>query len=455
MMRWRAGLIAVCFGLGSCERVPVDALGVYRLDDGRLLSLRESRDDALRITIFETGETRRLIQGEGAWTVAEETGDDALTGVSVELVPDALEMRWGDSERSTAARVLLDEREERVTSGDIALHVRLSLPVGELSVPVVVLVHGSSDEAATRFYQHGDFFVANGIGVAVFDKRGTGRSGGVYGYDFDVLANDVSAVVDWVARQPGVDATHVGLSGYSQGGWIAPLAASRSDKVAFVLVSYGMIDSPAEQERLQTRNLVARRGFSGADLDKVDEVTLASIRVLETNFESAWQELDAVVARYDGEPWFHALTGTAFAELTAWPHWLVRTVGPWVTPTGLPWRYNSLAALDTLASRGIPSVWMIAGEDRSAPNGLTLEEVRRRAAVGEPVYLEVFPKTDHGIRKFTEEAGRRRYNNYHPDYFATQVEWAKRLSADGVPASEGALLAGETEASIARRKASP
>ena len=43
------------------------------------------------------------------------------------------------------------------------------------------------------------------------------------------------AIVDYLAREPGVDADRIGLIGVSQAGWIMPLAAARSEAVAFFI----------------------------------------------------------------------------------------------------------------------------------------------------------------------------------------------------------------------------
>ena len=425
-----SALVLVALLAAGCDPTPpATAFGAYTLADGRILSLRERRAGGIRLTLYDTGETASLVEEGGAWRPpAERRVEDALTGLALTVLADGLRLRWRDGTESEAVHVPLDVRNLALPVGDIDLHVRLELPVGAQSVPVVVIVHGSGDDAATRYYHQGDYFAANGLGVVVFDKRGTGGSGGTYGHDLHRLADDVVAVVEWVAAQPGVDAARIGLSGYSQGGWIAPLAASRSEHVAFVIVNYGMIDSPYEEARLETRDMVARRGFSGADLDKVDEVTHATIAVLESGFETGWEELDAVVARYSNEPWLQAMSGTTFDEVTAWPHWLVRLVGPWVTPGGLPWHYDSRAALDQLASRGVPSVWLLADQDRSAPNAFTLDELARRIGAGEPVQVRVFPGTDHGIVQFVDAGGERTFGNFFPDYLRAQVERARRLA---------------------------
>jgi dipeptidyl aminopeptidase/acylaminoacyl peptidase len=97
----------------------------------------------------------------------------------------------------------------------------------------VVALHGAGEgtrDGALYAHLHRVLPPA-GIGVVTFDGRGEGESRGDASRGrFDVQAADALAALD------AVDADRVGLWGYSQGGWVAPLAASRSDCVAIVIV---------------------------------------------------------------------------------------------------------------------------------------------------------------------------------------------------------------------------
>ena len=62
------------------------------------------------------------------------------------------------------------------------------MPQGSGKIPVVVLVHGSEHDSTLDRYALQRLFPAQGIGALVYDKRGTGVSGGTYTQDFEVLA---------------------------------------------------------------------------------------------------------------------------------------------------------------------------------------------------------------------------------------------------------------------------
>lgn len=104
------------------------------------------------------------------------------------------------------------------------------------AVPAVVIVHGSGP--LTRDDVRGDMraLVRLGFAVLTYDKRGTGRSEGVFlrqwGDSAETvlmqLAGDAAVALDSLRAADGVDATRVGFFGASQAGWIIPLAAQRA-----------------------------------------------------------------------------------------------------------------------------------------------------------------------------------------------------------------------------------
>ena len=85
----------------------------------------------------------------------------------------------------------------------------------------------------------------HGLAVLVYDKRGIGQSGGSYPGDsptaaaIDTLARDAAAAARFLAAQPEIDRARVGLTGQSQAGWIAPLAASREPAIRFLVLFSG------------------------------------------------------------------------------------------------------------------------------------------------------------------------------------------------------------------------
>ncbi len=114
-------------------------------------------------------------------------------------------------------------------------------PAGETAV---VALHGAS--AGTRdhpLYTHlHELLPRAGIGVVTFDRRGEGESTGEpTGGRFELQVDDALAVL------ASIEANRVGLWGFSQGGWIGPLAAARSKEVAFLALIASTGVKPSEQ----------------------------------------------------------------------------------------------------------------------------------------------------------------------------------------------------------------
>ena len=122
----------------------------------------------------------------------------------------------------------------------------------------IVLVHGSGQEKRmTRFAER---VAAHGITVLTYDKRGVGASGGTYAgpevgtnnvdsINFSLLAKDASAAVNKL-QEVAMDLP-VGLVGFSQAGWVIPIAATLNPSVDFMVVFSGPTITSLEQLRFQ------------------------------------------------------------------------------------------------------------------------------------------------------------------------------------------------------------
>lgn len=124
----------------------------------------------------------------------------------------------------------------------------LDVPAGNGPHPTLVWVHGSGPETrggASSYYAR---LLEPRYAIFAYDKRGVGDSQGVCcPLDFDLLADDVVAAVDAVHQRDEVDHDAVGLMALSQGGWIAPLAANRSDAISFAVILSGSAVSLGEE----------------------------------------------------------------------------------------------------------------------------------------------------------------------------------------------------------------
>ena len=141
-------------------------------------------------------------------------------------------------------------------NGDVTLAGILDLPAGDGPFPAIVSTHGSPPLTRNDWYtlMVSNFFVQHGYAVLRYDKRGVGESTGEYPdvgtEDVEAihnLADDALAGVQFLKNHALIDPNMIGVEGFSQGGWIAPLAASKSSDVAFTISVSGPTSSVGQE----------------------------------------------------------------------------------------------------------------------------------------------------------------------------------------------------------------
>jgi uncharacterized protein len=178
-MKISIAVVAPVITLLSASLARADAaddchVGAYRLTDGRLVDIAPSDPNPLRWRAF-TGETGSLLKNaDGTWTSTFGwTGRP--DGETVSFSDCAMgNMRFGGT---SGHRIEFDVTETVFESHGTKLVGRLILPKGSAPAPIVVLIHGSEDNSAIRFHQLQRLIPAEGVGVFVYDKRGTGAWG--------------------------------------------------------------------------------------------------------------------------------------------------------------------------------------------------------------------------------------------------------------------------------------
>jgi dienelactone hydrolase len=167
-------------------------------------------------------------------------------------------------------------REEEVTftspAGTFA--GTLTAPSGAGVHPAVLLITGSGpqnrDEELFGFKPFrliADHLTRHGIVVLRCDDRGVGGTTATReGMTTADLADDALAGVAFLKTRSEVDAKRIGLLGHSEGGVVAPMAAARSNDVAFIVLVSG---SGVTGERLmldQAEAIGRAGGATAADL---------------------------------------------------------------------------------------------------------------------------------------------------------------------------------------------
>ena len=393
-------------------------IGSYRLDDGSLVDIAPSDDDRLRWRQFD-GATGALHPGaNGIWKSTYGWSDRA-DGKQVAF--SACNIGRIDFAGVAGRRIAFAVREATFKSHGTALAGRLVMPKGGARVPIVVLLHGSEHDSALTDYFLQRLLPAEGIGAFVYDKRGTGKSGGHYTQDFSELADDAVAALRKARQLAGARLGRIGYQAGSEGGWVAPIAASRT-AVDFVIVCFGLavnvIDEDQEGVELQMRE----KGYSKEIIAAALEVASAAEAVFESDFHSGFAKLDEMRAKYGSEPWYKDVHGDyAFfilqhsdAELRA-----QAADFNWHTP----FRYDPMP---TLRADKVPQLWILGGEDYEAPSAETSRRIKSLVAAGLPFTLALYPGAEHGITLFETGAdGSRISTRYASGYFRMIRDFAR------------------------------
>jgi alpha-beta hydrolase superfamily lysophospholipase len=120
---------------------------------------------------------------------------------------------------------------------DVKLAGSVLLPKSDGPVPAVVFVHGAGPQTREPYREAGEYFASQGIAALIYDKRGTGQSGGVYESrePYKNLVNDALAAVDFLKQHRQIASSQIGIWGLSQGAYISAAAAARSEDIQFVI----------------------------------------------------------------------------------------------------------------------------------------------------------------------------------------------------------------------------
>lgn len=187
---------------------------------------------------------------------------------------------------------------------------RLGMEEVAVVVPGAVVIHGSgsSDRDNVWAFHIAQHLASNGVAVVLPDKRGSGGSGGDWRTaDFNDLADDALAAAEVLARNPKVDPDRIGFVGLSQGGWIAPLAATRRPGTGFVINVSGAAVTPGNQVRHEVEQDLLRAGLSDDAVAAVLELLAAADRYSRTLSDADWTPYIGLRQRLLREPFAEAI----------------------------------------------------------------------------------------------------------------------------------------------------
>ncbi|WP_439489661.1 alpha/beta hydrolase family protein [Algoriphagus sp.] len=129
----------------------------------------------------------------------------------------------------------------------VTLAGTLTLPSAAGNYPAVILISGSGaqnrDEEISGhkpFLIISDHLTKLGIAVLRYDDRGVGKSTGNFKTATTAdFASDVASAIEFLKTRKEIDKDKIGLIGHSEGGLVAPMVASDSKDVSFIVLLAG------------------------------------------------------------------------------------------------------------------------------------------------------------------------------------------------------------------------
>ena len=208
--------------------------------------------------------------------------------------------------RAQPGPLTFKQEELQFQNRDVTLSGTLLLPLTRGPHPAVVFLHGSGPEGryASRFLAQ--YLTRHGIAALIYDKRGVGKSTGDWKQsNFEALADDAISGIHLLQRRSEINPKEIGIYGHSQGGSIAPLVASKSSDVAFVIAAAGGGVPMYQAEVNSLTNQTRENGISGDDLTEATAYINILVSVARTG--EGWDQLEVAAEKAHGKKWLGSL----------------------------------------------------------------------------------------------------------------------------------------------------
>ncbi len=191
-------------------------------------------------------------------------------------------------------------KEEEVTfqnkmADSVTLAGTLTIPEGNGPFKAVVLVTGSGPQNRNEallghepFLVLSDYLTRKGIIVLRYDDRGIAKSTGNFetatSADF---ATDANAAVNYLKSRKDLNISEIGIAGHSEGGLIAPLAASQNKNVDFIVLIAGPGIAGDSILNLQGDLIAKASGYSEPTVMALNQLRHQIIQVVKTETDTA------------------------------------------------------------------------------------------------------------------------------------------------------------------------
>ena len=217
---------------------------LYRAGD-HLYSITKTEGDAILLLDYDSGRLSRLRIGEGGWVGGPSIGVETPIAMRVTIADDKLTIN-----SDIVANRYQSFKTQQLPGGT------LYSPRANGRHPAIVAIPGAGILPAP-------YFARRGIAFFALDQNPgwTSRT-------FDDIANDVVAAVHMLRKRSDIDPRKVGVYASSQGGWTAPIAAAKSNAIAFVVCAACPATDLNTQELIRTDAELRADGFTAAEIQE-------------------------------------------------------------------------------------------------------------------------------------------------------------------------------------------
>jgi len=336
----------------------------------------------------------------------------------------------GDVPWQVPATTLVERQEMTFENAGVRLSGTLYAPRGAKGAPAVVAFHGAGGPSQhLALYRHlTELLPPLGIAVFLFDRRGSGKSGGTHrSSDYDLLADDGIAAAAMLARDPRIDAKRIGFWGLSQGGWLSLLAATRRPGTPFAIAVSAPLTTPDVQMYAYVENMLTIAGYGRADIDAAVKVRRSVDDYFRGTIDRAAAE--AVLAEGRDKPWFDLI-------------YVNRTLGdPKTSAWPKDMKHDPMKVVEKLKA---PSLILFGTRDPVIPTAISVERLQPVLRSRRNVEMAVVAGADHAMsvsEPVKNQIDPKRLDSLKPDsaeYFARLADWLARqgLTARGALARD-------------------
>lgn len=284
------------------------------------------------------------------------------------------------------------KKEVTFQSGSVELSGTLMLPKGTGPFPALVFLHGSGASTRDQNAWRAKKLVKQGYAALIFDKRGAGKSTGSEAdwryFSFDSLATDAIAAVNFLKNQREIIPDKIGLVAASQSGWVAPLAASSSGDIAFMVIISASVSTVAEDRLFERAARLRKEGFSKAQVSEATSMQELDQEV--TRDHSNFPEFQTLWLENEDKDWFPRVYPSKYflqdPSVNQYRLWFRNVID-----------YDPVPIISKL---NIPVLWLFGDPslDRFGPVQKSVERINSFIEEGKEFKMIQYADADHNLK---------------------------------------------------------